>query len=135
MKKEIVLLSLCAALPAVADDLYVDGRGGTPYATIQEAVEAATSGDTVWVRPGVYDRGGCVDPASGTNRVCITKALTLRATSDDPADTVIVGALDPAGNLGCGAAGRRAAGLTFGADSRKATGRRRPLRRLLSTAF
>ena len=115
MKKAIVLLSLCAALPAVADDLYVDGRGGSPYATIQEAVEAARSGDTVWVRPGVYDRGGCVDSAGGTNRVCITKTLTLRATSDDPADTVIVGALDPAGNLGCGAAAVRCVCVCAGA--------------------
>ena len=106
-------VGLLTTLPVagVANDLYVDKTGeGGAYTTIQAAVDAANVDDTVWVRPGVYDEGGktfeytykadASGPLKGqtfnlTNRIHITKRITLRATSDDPADTHIVGTRDP----------------------------------------
>lgn len=107
MKNLTSYFMCCAAFSATAADLYVDCHGNAPYSTIQAAVDAAQSGDTVYVRPGIYDNGGGVDAAEGTNRVHITKSLTLAATSDDPADTVIVGAFDSAEKFGRGPAAVR----------------------------
>ena len=83
-----------AAAVAGADDIYVDCNGTKDYTTIQAAVDAANAGDTIWVLPGTYATGGHVDGNGFTNRVYISKALTLRATSGNPDDTHIVGAKD-----------------------------------------
>lgn len=82
-----------------------DANPGTelaPFKTIQAAVDVASAGDVVHVRPGVYDEGGreytwTHDSTEYTSldRVCIDKTLTLVATSTNPADTVIRGARDP----------------------------------------
>jgi len=61
MKKSIVLfcfilLALLAA-PTAAATWYVDDDGGDGvYTTIQEAIDAASSGDTISIRPGTYSR-------------------------------------------------------------------------------
>jgi len=57
---------------------------------IQDAVDAATTGDTVLVTNGVYETGGRMWFDSGTNRVTLTNAVILRSVNG-PAVTLIVG--------------------------------------------
>lgn len=49
-----VLLGLALPAAGAGDVLVVDAAGGSPYATIQAAVDAAVDGDTVLVKPGSY---------------------------------------------------------------------------------
>ena len=101
-----ILMSVSCALVAVssyAATLYVatnspaDGPGTgwtNAFHTIQGAVNAAASGDTVLVTNGVYATGGAVTPGYAlTNRVCITSAIKLQSVNG-PASTCIVGASD-----------------------------------------
>lgn len=60
------------------DTLYVDDDGTEPYSTIQSAINAAVTGDTIIVRPGLYVE----------NINMLGKAITLRST--DPADPSVV---------------------------------------------
>ena len=92
MKHEIIASVLFGAACAFGgDSVWVDresgidgeGRGGesTPFASIQAAVEAASDGDTVYVRPGIYDNGFKVDAHGNTNRVMVSdKKLRIVAT-------------------------------------------------------
>ncbi len=88
-------------LTVVDGNTFVSLSGGhvPPFASwetaatnIQDAVDAALVGGTVWVTNGVYESGG--RPAFGyglTNRVCIEdKTLTVRSVSG-PEQTVIRG--------------------------------------------
>jgi nitrous oxidase accessory protein NosD len=65
----IVLATL--VVPASAAELTVGTDG--QYKTIQQAVNAATSGDTIRVAPGTY-----------TENVVVNKALTITALSGRP---------------------------------------------------
>ncbi len=61
---------------------------------IQTAIDATLTGDEVIVRAGIYANGGTA--VSGlTNRVYITKAITVRSENNDPENTIIKGAWDP----------------------------------------
>ena len=58
--KLIPAVALCAsAMYASAADLYVNTTGlGGAYTVIQDAVNAAASGDTIHIAEGVYATGG-----------------------------------------------------------------------------
>ncbi|MDD5678461.1 MAG: hypothetical protein PHW60_10790 [Kiritimatiellae bacterium] len=64
--------------------------------TIQAAVDLAADNDTVLVAKGVYDKGGKArSPGELNNRVFVSKVITIKAMSANPADTVIAGVPNP----------------------------------------
>jgi hypothetical protein len=79
---------------------YVDVNSGSPAqpytnwthaaVTMQDAVDYATDGDLILVANGIYQTGGRVASGSLTNRVAVTKAVTLKSV-DGASVTTIVG--------------------------------------------
>ena len=91
-----------AILPfAPADDHYAAQNGQAPGGTytawgiaasnIQDAVNAATTNDTVWVGAGRYTVPPNAVVWMGTNVVYIDKPMTLRSSNGVPATTIIDG--------------------------------------------
>ncbi len=100
----IVFLSALgiSVLPcALADDHYAAQNGQTPAdpytswmtaaSNIQDAVNAATVDDTVWVGAGRYRVPTNAVDYIGTNVVYINKTLTLRSSNSVPETTIIDG--------------------------------------------
>lgn len=95
------VLALAFAHMASAQDWFVTTNGSgdgsswaSPTNSIQGAINAAAVGVTVWVSNGVYDTGGITNYPTGsllTNRVAITKAITVRSANNDPTNTIIKG--------------------------------------------
>jgi hypothetical protein len=81
---------------AFADALFGDdGDNGGTWATAKQTIQAAigvvTNGGLVLVTNGIYDAGGQAAPGYAlTNRVCITKPVTVRS-ANGPETTSIVG--------------------------------------------
>lgn len=92
--------------------LYVDLNSTnpiSPYAdwstaatNIQDAIDASTNGDQIWVTNGIYAVGGRSMDGVITNRVAIYKAVTVQSVSG-PYATVIQGAWDAVSTNGPGA--------------------------------
>jgi parallel beta-helix repeat protein len=62
----------------------------TAATNIQDAIDIASPGDTVYVYKGVYDTGGRAMVGAMTNRVTIDKPITVQSASS-PSQTIIVG--------------------------------------------
>ena len=109
MKKYIVtviagLLVVQTSSAGLTNRYVVKGNAGAaiPYDSpanaagdIQTAINYAYAGETVLVAAATYDSGGITNWPSGgrlTNRVAVTKILTLQSLSNDPAATIIRGA-------------------------------------------
>jgi hypothetical protein len=85
----------------LADDHYAAKNGQTPQSpytnwtsaalNIQDAVNAATTNDTVWVGAGVYTVPPNATNYIGTNVVFINRPLVLRSSNAVPGDVIIDG--------------------------------------------
>ena len=82
-----------------------DGSESRPYATLQDAVDAAKDKYVIKAKAGRYDSGG--KSFHGNSRVDVTTNLCIRAV-EGPGRTFIVGADGTSGNAdGCGASAYR----------------------------
>jgi hypothetical protein len=117
--KSVGVLFWLVASGAMAVDHYVDLNCTNPVApytdwsiaatNIQDAIDAASAGEIVWVTNGIYATGGKVKTTTLTNRIALDKALTVQSVNG-PFVTIIQGN----GN-GDGGKAVRCAWLTNGA--------------------
>ncbi|MCK4414974.1 MAG: right-handed parallel beta-helix repeat-containing protein [Candidatus Eisenbacteria sp.] len=73
-----VLLVLTASWAARAETYLVDPLGTGDFPTIQTAVDAAVTGDTIYLADGTFRGEGNYDV------LCMGKAIEVRSLSDDP---------------------------------------------------
>jgi predicted outer membrane repeat protein len=78
----IVTICVCLAAAASASTIRVDWSGGGDYQTIREAVEVASSGDTVLVAPGTY--------TGALNRDISFTGRTIVLVSESGADATVI---------------------------------------------
>src|SRR5437879_893764 len=104
MKTTVLALIAGLLLPGTKSALsairYVDSNSANPSspytnwataaAAIQDAVDAASSGDEIMVTNGIYVTGGRAVYGTMTNRVAVDKPVTLRSVNG-PQFTVIQG--------------------------------------------
>ncbi|AKB29120.1 cell surface protein [Methanosarcina siciliae T4/M] len=97
----IILFSLlCTVLitPAEANTWYVDDDGGADFTSIQSAVNAASSGDTIYIRAGTYEAFEVSIPflsiiGEGSDLVTVNDRIDIpqTATSANATGTVLEG--------------------------------------------
>lgn len=120
MKKCLCLCLIALSCSVQASELYVNVNSTNPVppfsgwstaaTNIQDAIDAASDGDLIWVTNGVYDSGGkAIAGDFTTNRLALDKAIAVRSVNG-PGVTFLEGA-GPIGNPGI-----RCAWLTNGAS-------------------
>ncbi len=100
----VTLVCLLSALTAGATIHYVDANGSAPASpytnwagaatSIQDAVNASSSGDQILVTNGVYNTGGTIVFGVMSNRVAVTVPVTVQS-ANGPDVTIIEGFQDP----------------------------------------
>lgn len=100
------IIALLSAYFACGNTLYVDQNSANPVSpysdwstaatNIQDAIDASTNGDLIWVTNGVYQSGGRAMFGNLTNRVVLDKAITVQSVNG-PFVTTILGS-GPNGN-------------------------------------
>lgn len=81
----VLLLAICSLVltgTAISDTIVVDPSGTGDYPTIQEAITAAASGDTILLLDGTYT-------GTGNRDLQVSKTLTIRSDSDNPEACII----------------------------------------------
>ena len=94
-----IVFGLMLAFNTPAAVLYVDGNNTNstpPYAdwstaatNIQTAVDAATNGDLILVTNGVYRTGGKIVYGSLSNRVAVTRPMTIQSVNGAAVTTIL----------------------------------------------
>ena len=74
----IILILTITVNTASSEQIKVDIKGGTDYATLQDAVDNANNGDTILVSTGIY-----------IENVDVNKQISIISESGNPEDTIV----------------------------------------------
>ncbi|MBC8423233.1 right-handed parallel beta-helix repeat-containing protein [bacterium] len=91
----LLFLSMLATW-ALSADWYVEQDGTGDFLTIQDAVDAAVSGDVIWIGPGIYEDVQVIDYSYQSVRTCVfVSGKTLRLIGSGADATIIRVGLSP----------------------------------------